>query len=366
MPFKAMGHSNPSGDLIIGTELFNHLQDHGHDITLASKLRCRWIYYHPLKLIQLYREKRRVQRDLQQSLPNLWLSYHSYYKAPDLLGPYCSKKLNIPYVIFQGIYSTKRRKKLSTLPGFLLNRRSLLQSDHIFTNKRRDYKNLLRIIPEKKLSYIAPGIQPSDFCFSEKDRTTLRSNWDASKEVIIMTAAMMRKGVKTDGISIVIHSCASLLKKGHNIRLIIAGDGECRNELEIEAAGLLKGKYTFVGKIRRDELHKYYSAADIFAFPGIDESLGMVYLEAQSCRLPVVAYEDWGAQEAIRHGETGLLSAASKREIFSDNIEQLISNPKLRDTLGRNGEQHIRSNHNLATNYALLQEKLITISNKRN
>ena len=105
---------------------------------------------------------------------------------------------------------------------------------------------------------------------------------------------------------------------------------------------------------------------DLICFPGIDESLGMVYLEAQSCRLPVVAYEDWGAQEAIRHGETGLLSAASKREVFSENIEQLISSPQLRETLGRNGEQHVRSNHNLVSNYGLLQEKLITISNKRN
>jgi len=362
MPFKTMGHPNPSGDLIIGTEIFAHLLGNGHDIELTSALRCRWIYYRPLKLIQLYRERRRLVKALQQSPPGLWLSYHSYYKAPDLLGPYCSKQLHIPYIIFQGIYSTKRRKKLSTLPGFILNRRSLLQSDHIFTNKRRDYKNLLRIIPENKLSYIAPGIKPDDFSFSGQDRSIKRSNWGVKKEVIVMTAAMMREGVKTDGISIVIDSCARLIKRGHNLRLIIVGDGECRNQLEAQAAQLLEGKYQFVGKISRDELYTYYSSADIFAFPGIDESLGMVYLEAQSCRLPVVAYADWGAKEAIREGETGLLSPASEPQEFTDNIERLIENPELRDTLGRSGERHIRTDHNITTNYTLFQEKLKELS----
>ena len=358
MPFKTMGHQNPSGDLIIGTEIFDHIQQKGNIIKIVSKLRTRWIYYNPENLIKLFFEKKRVVNKLRTSPPDIWLSYHSYYKAPDLLGPYCCSKLSIPYVIFQGIYSTKRRKSLKTLIGFLLNKKTLQSADHIFTNKRRDLKNLSRIIPPEKLTYIAPGIQPQDFRFSKKERDKNHRLWACEKEVVIMTAAMMRPGVKTEGISIVIQSCSKLHARGYKVRLIIAGDGECRDQLEQQANGQLPGRVVFLGKIKRRELYKYYSSADIFAFPGIQESLGMVYLEAQSCKLPVVAFEDWGAKEAIYSGKTGYLSPAAEPKLFTKNIEKLILDPKLRHTFGYNGRKHILANHDLQKNYELLQEKL--------
>lgn len=358
MPFKTMGHHNPSGDLIIGTEIFDHLQKKGNTIEIVSKLRTRWIYYNPGNLIKLFFEKKRLMKKLQSTTPDIWLSYHSYYKAPDLLGSYCCKKLTIPYVIFQGIYSTKRRKKLTTLIGFILNKKALQSADHIFTNKRCDLENLSRIIPPEKLTYIAPGIQPQEFQFSEKERNKNHKSWGCNNDTVIMTAAMMRPGVKTEGISRVIQSCSKLHDKGHNLRLIIAGDGECRKQLEQQANRQLRGRVVFLGKIQRKELYKYYSSSDIFAFPGIQESLGMVYLEAQSCRLPVVAFGDWGAKEAICSGKTGLLSPASKPELFTENIEKLTIDPKLRHTLGNNATKHIETNHNLQKNYELLQEKL--------
>lgn len=358
MPFKTMGHQNPSGDLIIGTEIFNHLQQKGNTIEIVSKLRARWIYYNPVTLIKLFFEKRGVVKKLQSVPPDIWLSYHSYYKAPDLLGPYCCKKLGIPYVIFQGIYSTKRRKKLTTFIGYTLNKNTLQSAEHIFTNKRRDLTNLSRIIPPEKLTYIAPGIQPHDFQFSEKERKNNRTLWGCENDTVIMTAAMMRPGVKTEGIARVIQSCSRLHEKGYQIRLVIAGDGECRNQLEQQANEQLPGRVVFLGKIRRKDLYKYYSSSDIFAFPGIEESLGMVYLEAQSCKLPVVAFGDWGAKEAICAGKTGFLSPASEPELFTENIEKLILDPKLRHTFGNNGKKHIQTNHDLLKNYELLQEKL--------
>lgn len=358
MPFKTMGHPNPSGDLIIGTEIFDHLQRGGNTVEIVSKLRTRWIYYNPSNLLKLFFEKKRVKKKLQSDPPDIWLSYHSYYKAPDILGPHCCKKLAIPYVIFQGIYSTKRRKKTKTFIGYRLNKKTLLSADHIFTNKRRDLKNLSRIIPAEKLTYIAPGIQTDNFRFSEKERKRNRGIWGWENDTIIMTAAMMRPGVKTEGIEEVIQSCFRLQNKGYQIRLVIAGDGECRNQLEKQANRLLSGKVIFLGKIRRKDLYKYYSSSDIFAFPGIHESLGMVYLEAQSCRLPVIAFEDWGAKESICPGKTGLLSPAAEPESLTKNIEKLILDPKLRHTLGLNGEKHIAKNHDLVKNYELLQQKL--------
>lgn len=365
MPFKTMGHQNPSGDLIIGTELYKSMRNAGNSIHLASRLRCRWIYYNPLKLIQLFVERIRVTRELRHTTPDLWLTYHSYYKAPDLLGPHCAKKLAVPYIIFQGIYSTKRRKKLSTKIGFYLNKKVLMGADHIFTNKKRDYDNLLRIIPYNKLTYVPPGIEPDDFTFSAKKRQTVRARLGIDQEIVIFTAAMMREGVKSQGLRRVIDSCTTLHKKGYQIKLIVAGDGQRRGNLEQHARTQLGGNALFTGKVDRNEMYTLYSCADIFAFPGINESLGMVYLESQSCRLPAVAYEDWGAKEAILHEETGLLSPASEPNLFTANIEKLIVDETLRKQLGVRGEKHIRSKHDLKKNYHMLHHQLQELAHPR-
>ncbi|TKB26103.1 glycosyltransferase family 4 protein [Desulfopila sp. IMCC35006] len=359
MPFKPMDHRNPSGDLVTGTEIYNYLAGKGHAITLASRLRCRWIYYRPLVLLQLLREKNRILRECRTEKPDLWLSYHSYYKAPDLLGSTCSRKLGIPYVIFQGIYSTKQRRRIKTLPGYLLNRQVLQSADHIFTNKQRDFTNLKRLIPENRLSYIGPGIQPQLFRFADDWRLRLRRQWAIDNETIVMTAAMMRPGVKTEGIGLVIESCSELAQNGFPIRLIIAGDGTCRQQLEQKAAQLLPDRVQFLGKVPRSELYRYYSAADIFAFPGIQESLGMVYLEAQSCNLPVVAYRDWGGGEAVVDGQTGLLSPAAAPSLFTKNIQRLIEDKTKRDILANAAGEHIRHNHDLDRNYRQLEQKLV-------
>ncbi|SHO49068.1 Glycosyltransferase involved in cell wall bisynthesis [Desulfopila aestuarii DSM 18488] len=365
MPFKPLGHPNPSGDLILGTEIHDHLNRAGHQCRLVSRLRCRWIYLHPGKLLHLFFERQRILRNQKGDHPNIWLSYHCYYKAPDLLGPWCARRLQIPYVVFQGIYSTKRRRQLLARPGFYLNRQALLSAAMVFTNKRRDEKNLLRLLPPERVQYIPPGIHTANFTFSDTGRQQQRQEWNVRDKVVVMAAAMFRPGVKSEGLKTVMNSCAELIRNGRNIHLVIAGDGRCRDELHAFARKAMGNRVTFCGRIPRNELASVYSGADIFAFPGVEESLGMVYLEAQSCGLPVVAFSDWGGGEAVVNGQTGLTSLASSPHLFTENIDRLILDAELRRTLGQQAATHVRDHHELSRGYAGFTEILEKIASKR-
>ena len=358
MPFKPPGHANPSGDLITGRELQEFLAGQHHRIDLVSSLRSRWVYWKPRDFIRHHSEVNRVCTVLQDKPADLWLTYHSYYKAPDLLGPACTKKLGLPYVIFQGIYSTKRKRNLKTLPGFILNRRALKSAQLVCTNKRKDEKNLLRLLPREKVCYVAPGLQPDQFPFDREARQEVRENWQAGERLVILSTAMLRPGVKSDSITQVIESCADLLRSGHHLLLVVIGDGRNRQELEDLARDSLGPACLFAGRIARTELYRYYSAADLFAFPGIEESLGMVYLEAQCTGLPVVAFSDWGASEAVIDGRTGLLTPATRPSEFTAAIRRLLIEPELRATMGESAREHIRRTHDLSQNYALLTSRL--------
>ncbi len=362
MPFKPMGHSNPSGDLITGTELYDFLQDRGHEIDLASRMRCRWLYLKPWAWGKLALERAKAVKKCRRLDPGVWLSYHSYYKAPDMIGPACCKRLRIPYVLFQGVYSTKRRRSLKTLPGFLLNRKALLSAHLVFTNKKGDELNLLRLLPDNRVIYVPPGIHPAAFSFDPQARQTLRDRWQVGSRPIVLTAAMFRPDVKTEGILEVITACSGLVDRGIELQLVIVGDGSTRELLERVAQEKLPGAVLFTGKMPRSEMNRYYSAADLFAFPGINESLGMVFLEAQSCGLPVVAFQDWGAAEAVIHERTGLLAEVARRQTFAENIERLVLDGELRRRMGKEAAAHVRKRHDLEKNYGVVEEKLMKLS----
>ena len=353
-PFKPLEHGHPSGDLITAKGLIEYLAGQGHQVLSASSLRCRWLYWKPWLWPKVMWERRRLGRQFSQDHPDLWFTYHSYYKAPDVLGPVVARRLGIPYVIFQGIYSTKRRKKIKTRIGFYLNRNSILAAQHVFTNKQIDLLNLKRIIPEEKISYIRPGLVADDFCFDSNARRQLRRQWHVGDEPVVLSAAMFRPGVKTEGLAWVIRTCGLLQRRGHKLWLVIAGDGKERNKLHRLAEDQMAGRVRFVGHLSRNEMHRFYSAGDVFVFPGIQESLGMVYLEAQSCGLPVVAFDNAGVPEAMRNGKTGLLVPMNASDQFADAIARLISNADLRHEMGKAAQAYVREAHDVNENYRKL------------
>ncbi len=366
-PFKPLNHSNPSGDLVTAKGIFDFLMRRGHKVFTVSDLRCRWIYWKPWSWLKLILEKRQVQNRLKSASVDIWFTYHSYYKAPDLIGPAVSRNLGIPYVIFQGIYSTKRRRRWKTKPGFYLNRKSLCVANHVLTNKSVDLHNLKRLIPEDRLTYVAPGIIPGDFSFDDGARSQLRQKWGVLEEPVIFSAAMFRPDVKTEGLTWVIRACGELYRQGQNFRLVIAGDGRQRDKLRKMADAHVPDRAVFLGKIAREDMYRYYSAADLFVFPGIRESLGMVYLEAQACGLPVVAFNNAGVPEAVRDGKTGILVPMYDLDAFVNAIKRLLADDGLRQQMGAVAKSYVREFHDLNKSYLELESalKAIAITGKR-
>ena len=363
-PFKPLGHAHPSGDLVTATGIFDFLAGKGHQLVSASSLRCRWIYWKPWLWPMLLWERKRVARQIFSQSVDLWFTYHSYYKAPDLLGPSLSNTMKIPYVIFQGIYSTKQRRNWKTKPGFYLNRKTLCAADHVFTNKSVDMLNLKRLLPENRLSYVAPGINPAEFSFDQNARREIRRDWNLDEEPVIFSAAMFRPDVKTEGLAWVIRACGELRRQGQNFRLVIAGDGKEKEKLRQMAVKHAADRVMFLGKIPRRDMHRYYSAADVFVFPGIKESLGMVFLEAQSCGLPVVAFNNAGVPEAVQDGKTGLLVPMYALEPFADAVRRLLVDINLRRQMGLAAKSYVREFHDLNKNYRKLELSLNAIVKK--
>jgi phosphatidylinositol alpha-1,6-mannosyltransferase len=113
----------------------------------------------------------------------------------------------------------------------------------------------------------------------------------------------------------------------------------------------LEDSVTFIGRIQYKELPMYLCAGDIFAMPsrsrlmGLEvEGLGIVYLEASSCGLPVLAGNSGGAPDAVVQDKTGLVvDGTNELEIAAAAIE-LLNNSTTSQLMGITGRQWIIDN----------------------
>ncbi len=127
--------------------------------------------------------------------------------------------------------------------------------------------------------------------------------------------------------------------------LLLVGGGPQRASLEkLVASSGLEGSVVVTGSVPWEELPAHYDAGDVFAMPcrsryaGLEvEGLGIVFLEAAACGLPVVAGRSGGSPDTVREGETGyLVDGGSVTEVAARLVE-LLDDPERAAHMGRTG-----------------------------
>ena len=112
-PLKAPTHPVPSGDREMARNLMAMLAREGAEVILASELRLRDGSGDTANQSRLRADASAEVERLVTELPDdvaLWVSYHNYYKAPDLIGPEVARRRGIPYVLIE---SSRARKRLT-------------------------------------------------------------------------------------------------------------------------------------------------------------------------------------------------------------------------------------------------------------
>ncbi len=351
-PNKPLNHPNPSGDLVIAAELRKALTLFGHECEEVARFRSRWFWRSPAGWAGALGAFPRALKAARRFSPHVWITYHSYYKSPDVLGPLASRLLRIPYVLFQPMFGTRRRKDVTTRTGYYLNRIALKSARHAFVNNLDDMEAIRRIVPFERITYLPPGILPGFFQRNEEEGLRIRRDLKIPVDSpLLMTAARFRDDVKFRSLEYLFRSLRLLQTRIFDFRVIVAGDGPMEGRLREIAEELVPGRAIFVGRVARNAMKNYYSAADLFVFPGIGESLGMVFLEAQSCGLPVVALDTAGVPQVVRHGETGLLVPQDSGEAMAAAIEELLKDGEARARMGSSGTKFVARERNLEKNY---------------
>lgn len=209
-------------------------------------------------------------------------------------------------------------------------------------------------VPREKVTVIPNAYMPSPSASTADLRDEL--GIDASTP-LIGTVAVMRP---QKALSVMLEAYAQVLKVIPHARLVIAGDGECRGELEKRAHELgLNGQVSFLG-IRRD-VDAILRSVDVAAMSSDYEGTPLVALECIANRAPLVATAVGGLPEIIEDGRTGLLVPPRQPAKLAEALTTLLSDPVRRHELAAAAEQSLDTFRieTIAARFAELYEALV-------
>ncbi len=223
------------------------------------------------------------------------------------------EKINVPLVL---TYHTKfdidiRRaipNKLLADSVIKLVVSNIEACDEVWTVSHGAGENLRSLGYEGNYHVMENGV---DFPCGRADKAKvgeLRAKYGLSDE--IPTFMFVGRLLWYKGLRLILDALKMLSEKGIDYRMLIVGDGADRAEMEQYVEELKLGdKVIFTGAVYdREELRVFYTAGDLFLFPSLYDTNGIVVREAAACGVGALLIEGSCAAEGITHGRTGILT----------------------------------------------------------
>lgn len=183
----------------------------------------------------------------------------------------------------------------------------------------------------------------------KKSKKELRKEFNIPENQFILLSVGRHAPRKKFDLVIKAISEIKKLKPSLNIKYILIGDGQETPYLKNLTKQLnLESQIEFLGSSDLEKRNKFYKLSDIFLMPvetkeNNIEGFGIVFLEANYYKVPVIGTATGGVVEAIVDGETGLLIKPNDLNDLVEKILYLYENENVRKKMGEKG-------HNRAIN----------------
>jgi glycosyltransferase involved in cell wall biosynthesis len=359
-PLKSPDHPVPSGDRRIARLFLDALRLVGHEPFIASRLRSYDGEGDPERQQRLDATSQRAAERLlrcwrrhPEDKPQLWLTYHLYYKAPDWLGPAVSKALGISYVVAEASFAPKWAAGPWAI-GHRAVAAALGQADAVLGLNPADRDCVLPLLADaSRWMALPPFLDASTYAGRREHRTGPPR---------LIAVAMMREGDKLASYRLLGAALEQLLDLPWSLDIV--GNGPARPEVE-RALAPLGSRVRYLGERNDSAVAGALAAADLFVWPAINEAFGMALLEAQASGLPVVAGASGGVASVVADDTTGLLVPPGDADAFAAATRRLILDPAAHDTMGAAAREKVRREHDLPQAAARLAAVIERLGRKR-
>jgi 1,2-diacylglycerol 3-alpha-glucosyltransferase len=172
---------------------------------------------------------------------------------------------------------------------------------------------------------IPTGIDMDEF--RELDENWLKNNYGVRpEEKVLLFVGRLGKEKNVD---FLLKSFQAVSKYISDCRLVLVGKGPLEEELhQLCRQQGIEDKVLFTGELSRQQIVHCYASSDLFVFPSVTDTQGLVIGEAKAAGVPVVAIRAFGPAEMVNHYEDGILTEHSL-PAFTEAIIKLLKDKEL-------------------------------------
>lgn len=184
-----------------------------------------------------------------------------------------------------------------------------------------------RGIPAEKVTVIPNAVDLAAFEFGVAPDEALKAELGFGGNTVI---GFIGSFYAYEGLDLLLAALPRILEQMPLVRVLLVGGGPQEQALKALAARLeIADKVVFAGRVPHDDVRRYYSIVDVFAYPRHSMRLTELVtplkpLEAMAQGRLLVASDVGGHRELIRDGETGMLFKAGSAAALAAAILQLL------------------------------------------
>ena len=239
----------------------------------------------------------------------------------------------------------------------------------LITHQTKEIIKKMHHLNEEKLEVIYVGVDIDSLEIKET-KSELRKEFNISNDNFVILS--VGRHIPRKNFQLVLRALNEInrlnLNPSFKIKYFLIGEGEETTNLKQLTKDLnLENQVVFLGRCDVTTRNKYYKMADLFIMPSITknndiEGFGIVFLEANYFKVPVIGTATGGMSEAIIDGGTGFLIKQNDINDLVDKIIFLYNNEVIRKEMGENGFNRVIRDfkwENIIKNYINLIRKLI-------
>ncbi len=248
-----------------------------------------------------------------------------------------------PYILWRedwdwNVQSTKRRL-VKILAGFLSRR-----ADAILVpgSKHKEFFTKLNVSAEK--IFIMPNV--SNLTCKDDDQPNMikiREEIGLKDEKVILFAGRL---IELKGVKFLLKAFSKLIQTMDNVALVIVGDGECREELEMLSVDLqVSENVYFRGNVDNELIGAYYLLCNVFVLPSITthhaDACPLVVNEAMYFAKPVITSDAVGTTFMIKDGVNGFVVPERNPDALFEALYTILSDTGLEKRMGEESKKVI-------------------------
>lgn len=302
-----------------------------------------------------------VSQEIQQRQIDL---LHTHLFTTDMLGRIAARRAGVP--VITTLHAPSPWKRSRRLKPYVQRWADLISARHAcdalvaISPEVRDFQIRYGGMPAGKMHVIGNPVHTEQFSANPLARERIRSHYGIEPAATVLINVASLRPIK--GQEYLLHAFAHLAKERDDLKLLLLGDGPCRQALMALSTALgIARQVIFCGVC--PDVAGHLSAADIFVMSSLSEGISMAILEAMASARPIVATSVGGNVDLIQNQENGLLVPSRNPEAMAEAIRRLMQTPVEAHNMGARAAQFVREHYDaprIARAYTELYRAVIT------